>query len=314
MIKTFHVSFNELHNDATTLSMQDEYFSTTGNPSTAPPMLFGQAKERPDLAQLIYLLTVSADGYVPITYRLANDNTPEDPTPIATWQSCCELAGRIDLLYVCDAMGYIDANRGRFLTVMPATRAEVGEVRRFIAKNAPVWTEVAHRPRRRRGGPDIVFFATPAPSPSVEGYRIMRIRSSEKEAFDAEARRRAIEQGRVALSELDEKLSAPRCRLKDETSVKAAVRVIEIFEPLCAHELVKNGQILKHYDPSLSKLLRQILDLLKVPATAYQAAPNTSLQFGEISVERPAEREMNGSTRRFLMSQLGANLLSHPLW
>ncbi len=447
-IETFEISLDELHNDATTLSMQGEYSSSSANSPTAPRVRFGHAKERPDLAQLVYLLTVSADGNVPITYRLADGNTPEDPTHIATWQSCCVLAGRNNFLYISDAklcnrdaMGHIDTHHGRFLTVMPATRAEVGEFRRFIATNTPVWTEVARRPGRRRDDLDLVFFATPAPSASLEGYRIVWIRSSEKELFDAEARRRAIERARVALFDLDEKLSGPRCRLKDETSVKAAAdaaiekvrasrwvradvttetvvhhkqrrrgrpglntayvrverqrysvtaviaddvvrddarfdgcwplvtndtqmseadllcaykrqpgvenrhhvlkgvvdfvpvylksneridafaflgyvavlvhallerelrramrdaeltelalypedrackgptaaRVIEIFEPLSAHELVANGRVLKHYDPSLSKLHRQVLDLLKVPITAYQAAPNATL-------------------------------------
>ncbi len=447
-IKTFQVSLDELHNDATTLSMQGKYSSSTGSSSTAPRVRFGHAKERPDLAQLIYLLTVSADGNVPITYRLADGNTSEDPTHIATWQSCCVLAGRTDFLYVSDAklcnrdaMGHIDTNHGRFLTVMPATRAEVGEFRRFIAKSTPVWTEAARRPGRHRGDPDVVYFATPAPSPSVEGYRIVWIRSSEKEVFDAEARQRAIERGRAALCELDEKLSGSRCRLKNETSVRdaadaaierarasrwvradittetmvhykqrkrgrpgsntayvrieqqryavsvviaddivradarfdgcwplvtndtqmteadlltvykrqpgvenrhhvlkgvvdfvpvylksneridafaflgyiavlvhalierelrhamrdanlaelplypedrackgpTAARVIEIFEPLCANELMENDEVLKCYDPQLSKLHRQILDLLKVPATAYKSVPNTSL-------------------------------------
>jgi len=55
-----------------------------------------------------------------------------------------------------------------------------------------------------------------------------------------------------------------------------AARVIEIFGPLCAHELVDHGKVLKRYDPELSKLHRQILDLLKVPATAYQAAQTTA--------------------------------------
>ena len=447
-IETFEISLDELHNDATTISMQGEYSSPTGDSSTAPRVRFGHAKERPDLAQLIYLLTVSADGYVPITYRLADGNTPEDPTHIPTWQSCCLLAGRSDFLYISDAklcnreaMGHIDRKGGRFLTVMPNSRAEVGEFRRFIAKNTLTWTEVLRRPGRRKDDPDEVFFATPASSPSVEGYRIVWIRSSEKEAFDAEARRRAIEDARVALRELDEKLKGPRCRLKDEKLVKAAAeaaieqarasrwvsatvttttivahkqqqrgrpgpntayvrieeqrycvtgvtaddivrddayfdgcwpmmtndtamthaellaamkrqpgvenrhhvlkgvvdfvpvylknneridafaflgyiavlvhalierelrsamrdaglaelalypegrackapttaRVIEIFEPLCAHELVENGEILKRYDPELSKLHHQILDLLDEPVAAYQAARTTPL-------------------------------------
>ena len=54
-----------------------------------------------------------------------------------------------------------------------------------------------------------------------------------------------------------------------------AARVIEIFEPLCAHELVENDRVLRRYDPALSKLHREILDLLEVPATAYQAAQTT---------------------------------------
>ncbi|MHB8187180.1 MAG: IS1634 family transposase [Dermatophilaceae bacterium] len=448
VIETFQISLDELHNDATTLSMQGGYCSATGDSLAAPRVRFGHAKERPDLAQLIYLLTVSADGNVPITYRLADGNTPEDPTHIPTWQSCCLLAGRTDFLYISDAklcnrdaMGHIDRNHGRFLTVMPNSRAEVGEFRRYIAKNTPTWTEVLRRPGRRRDDPDEVFYATPAPSASVEGYRIVWIRSSEKEVFDAQARRRAIEDALLALRGLDEKLKGPRCRLKDETSVKAAAeaaieearasrwvsatattttivhhkqqrrgrpgpntayvrieqqrysvaaviaddivrddayfdgcwplvtndtqmteadllavykrqpgvenrhhvlkgvvdfvpvylksneridafaflgyvavlvhalierelrsamrddglaelplypegrackgptaaRVIEIFEPLCAHELVDNGEVLKRYDPELSKLHRQILDLLKVPAAAYQAARTTPL-------------------------------------
>ncbi len=54
-----------------------------------------------------------------------------------------------------------------------------------------------------------------------------------------------------------------------------AARVIEIFEPLCAHELTENGTVLKRYEPGLSKLHRQVLDLLEVPLTAYRTAAIT---------------------------------------
>ena len=139
------------------------------------------------------------------------------------------LAGTTSFLYVGDAklcnrsaMGHIDRNHGRFLCVIPATRAEVGEFRRFIAANTPAWTEVARRKGKRKDDPDEVFYATPAPSPSVEGYRICWFRSTTKELDDAAKRRRAIEAARVATEALCERLSGPRCRLKDEASVKAA--------------------------------------------------------------------------------------------
>jgi hypothetical protein len=48
--------------------------------------------------------------------------------------------------------------------------------------------------------------------------------------------------------------------------------VIEIFEPLCAHDLIEQSAVVKTYGPLLTKLHRQILDLLGVPASAYMSA------------------------------------------
>ena len=56
-----------------------------------------------------------------------------------------------------------------------------------------------------------------------------------------------------------------------------AARVIEIFEPLYAHELRVAGEVVASFHPTLSKLHRQVLDLLNVPATAYQAERDTPL-------------------------------------
>jgi transposase len=229
VVAAFSVNLDELHNDGTTLQMQGAYSDRTGDSPLAPRVRFGHAKERPDLAQLIFLLTVSSDGYVPITYRLVDGNASEDRTHIETWKACCGIAGTTRFLYVSDcklcsreAMGYIDKQNGRFCCVMPASRAEVGEFRRFIASSSPAWTEAMRVPGRRKDDPEDIYAVTPHPSPSADGYRIVWVHSTEKRSHDAELRRRAIEAARVALSELDKRLSGPRCRLKDERSVVAA--------------------------------------------------------------------------------------------
>jgi hypothetical protein len=82
---------------------------------------------------------------------------------------------------------------------------------------------VARQKGKRKDDPDEVFYATPAPSPSAEGYRIWWFRSSTKEIDDAAKRRRSIEAARV-VEERSEKLSGPRCRLKDEAQVDAAAK------------------------------------------------------------------------------------------
>jgi len=59
---------------------------------------FGHSKDhRPDLKQLVWILTVSADGAVPIAYRLADGNTVDDPTHVPTWDGLVALTGRVRL-------------------------------------------------------------------------------------------------------------------------------------------------------------------------------------------------------------------------
>jgi len=87
----------------------------------------GHSKDhRPDLLQLVWILTVAADGAVPIAHRLESGNTEDSTTHIATWDSLCALLGRNDFLYVADCklatrenMEHIDKGGGRFVSVLP---------------------------------------------------------------------------------------------------------------------------------------------------------------------------------------------------
>ena len=70
------------------------YKAADGTPvagTPAPAITFGHSKDhRPDLKQLVFILTVSADHAVPVIYRLASGNTSDDPTtsrPGTRWSS-----------------------------------------------------------------------------------------------------------------------------------------------------------------------------------------------------------------------------------
>lgn len=69
----------------------------------------------------------------------------------------------------------------------------------------------------------------------------------------------------------------PLCPEGRASKAPTAARVIEIFEPLCAHQLAANGEVLKRNDPNLSQHHQQLLDLLQVPLTAYLADRITQL-------------------------------------
>lgn len=102
-IGAYQVSVDELHNDSTSICLYGAYRDATGGPrggATPPRPARGHNKDhRRDLKQLVWILTVSADGAVPITHQMVDGNTEDSTTHIATWDSCRAMAGRADFLY-----------------------------------------------------------------------------------------------------------------------------------------------------------------------------------------------------------------------
>ncbi len=197
VIAEFGVDTTELHNDSTSITrVRGSTEHATGTPrggKPTPVITFGHSKDhRPDLKQLVWILTVAADGAVPIAYRLADGNTTDDPTHIPTWDQLVALLGRADFLYVADsklcsreAMGHITAAGGRFVTVLPRSRAEDRWFRDWAQTHQPQWTEAHRLPRARLDEPDQVYSTLPAPLPSAEGHRVVWVHSSAKAARDA---------------------------------------------------------------------------------------------------------------------------------
>ncbi|MDA8329777.1 MAG: hypothetical protein M0027_00935 [Candidatus Dormibacteraeota bacterium] len=58
---------------------------------------------RPDLKQLVWILTVAADGALPLAHRVADENTEDSTTYIQAWEGLCQLLGPNDFLYVADS-------------------------------------------------------------------------------------------------------------------------------------------------------------------------------------------------------------------
>jgi transposase len=134
-ISEFVVDCSQLHNDSTSIALHGDYRAADGRArggKPTPAAMLGHSKDhRPDLKQLVLILTVSADGAVPLAHRVADGNTSDDSTHITTWDGLVALTGRPDFLYVADSklctreqMGHIDRRGGRFVTVLPRTRRE----------------------------------------------------------------------------------------------------------------------------------------------------------------------------------------------
>ncbi len=238
-VREFEIDCSQLHNDSTSVVLHGDYAGADGGERGAKPTVTaarGHSKEhRPDLKQLVLILTVAADGAVPLAHRLAAGNTNDDQTHIETWDELRALTGRTDFLYVADSklctreqMSHIDRAGGRLVTVLPRTRKEDGELRDWMSTSTPDFTEAARRPGKRHGDPDQVYRVTPAPFPSSEGHRIVWVHSSTKHQRDETARHQRIQRTLAALAELNERLAGPRARIT--TTVAAQDAATEILD------------------------------------------------------------------------------------
>jgi transposase len=246
-VREFGVDCSQLHNDSTSVVLHGDYTAADGHQRGGKPTVAaarGYSKDhRPDLKQLVLILTVTADGAVPLTHRLAAGNTNDDCTHIDTWDELRTLTGRAEFLYVADSklgtreqMGHIDQAGGRFVTVLPRTRREDGQLRDWMSASTPEFTEAARRPGKRHGDPDQVWRVTAAPFPSSEGHRIVWVHSSAKQHRDETARHERIQRTLAALAELNERLAGPRARIT--TRVAAHDAATEILDTGSAEQYV----------------------------------------------------------------------------
>ncbi|MCA1679987.1 MAG: IS1634 family transposase [Actinobacteria bacterium] len=233
VISEFGIDCLQLHNDSTSITLHGAYVGADGEArggKPTPAAARGHSKDhRPDLKQLMLTLTVTADAAVPIAHRLLDGNTSDDQTHIETWEGLVKLVGRVAFLYVADSklatheqMTHIDARGGRFVSVLPRSRAEDRQIRSWAQENAFAWTEAERKRGRRKGDPDDVWSTAPAPIPTAEGYRIVWVRSSQKLERDACSRRERIERGTAALEEIEAKLRGPRSRLRKRVAIEEA--------------------------------------------------------------------------------------------
>ncbi len=246
VIEQFHINLDELHNDSTTVSFYGAYWEAEeesrvrGRRTLA--ITFGHSKDhRPDLKQLLYILTVSNDGGVPLYFTSANGNTTDDTTHRQTWDLLHQLVGRADFLYVADCklatsenMNYIARQQGRFITLLPRTRKEDQQFRKRLLKKPDsirwdelytVTKEIITKGKVFRQTMDRLSVSEEEMT-SSEGYRLLWYHSSKKVDRDSQRRARQLQRATQELIELRDRLQGPKTRFRERSKVDAAVQEI----------------------------------------------------------------------------------------
>ena len=239
VVQEFEVSLDELHNDSTTVSFYGDYPQAEQEQEVAgqtiPAITWGHSKDhRPDLKQLLYILTVSNDGGVPVYFQAASGNVVDDQTHQATWRLLAQLVQRPDFVYVADCklattenLNEIARQGGRFITVLPATRKEDAQFRQRLREQPATipWCE-AYRLTAEDGTLRDLFQVCTDEQLSKEGYRLWWFHSRGKAESDAATRTRRLTRAIRELSDLRVRLAGLRTRFRQRELVAAAVDAI----------------------------------------------------------------------------------------
>ena len=239
VVRAFRLALDELHNDSTTVTFCGVYADAAeekmrrGKKTVA--ITWGHNKDhRPDFKQLLYILTVTSDGGVPVSFRVANGNVTDDSTHCDTWDLLCQLAGRHDFLYVADCklatvenMDYIAGKHGRFVSVLPRTRCEDKDFRERVRNKEIVWQPLWKKTDDQGKLLDCYAIAS-RPESLPEGYRLWWYSSTRKAELDLAVRGRQLRRAEQQLRELQQRLRSPKTRLRDEGKVhELAAKILD---------------------------------------------------------------------------------------
>jgi transposase len=236
VIKEFRLNLSELHNDSTTVKFcggYEEFEQPTkrrGKQTVA--IRRGHSKDhRPDLKQILYILTVSNDGGVPVYFTADDGDRHDDKTHVPTWNLLRQLVGRADFLYVADCklasaenLSHIDREGGRFITILPKNRKEPRQMIRTLREDPESlrWVllyEVTdkHDVLQHR------FKTLREEQLTADGYRLLWIHSLVKAQTDDAGRVKAIGKTTDDLMKLRVRLQSPRSRMRERHRVEHEV-------------------------------------------------------------------------------------------
>lgn len=211
VIKTFKIDLQQIHNDSTSVKAFGEFPGITSN---GFELRKGVSKDsRPDLKQLIYSLSISADGAVPVHYKIYPGNRNDDSTHIETWDTLREITQNPNFLYVADCklctdrqLMHIFENGGRALTPIPENWKEVKLFKKSLRNGTKRKKEVWRREKEDR---KIEYFSVYDEDLSVtkQGFKIHWIHSSERQKEDFNSREARLKKAEVELQEINLRLN-----------------------------------------------------------------------------------------------------------
>jgi len=229
-INAFEIDLSQIHNDSTTVKAYGKYPHKT---TSGFSLEHGKSKDhRPDLKQLLFTLTISADGAVPIHHKTYPGNRTDDKTHIETWKMIRQLVNSPDFLYVADCKlctdeqleEIADTLGGRALTIIPKSWKEVQSFLNDLREKKKPKIEIHRKKNLQEDRTDYYYVFEGDHFTIKRGYRIHWIFSTQKQFCDRIYREQQLQKVEKKLESMQPKLN--KRNLKKKEDIKKACEVV----------------------------------------------------------------------------------------
>lgn len=222
MAREFNLDFSRIHNDSTTLKA---YGKIPGKTRDGLELKKGHSKDhRPDLKQLLFCLSIAADGAVPVHFKTYAGNRTDDTTHIETWKALRNIIGRPDFLYVADCkvctntqLGFIVGEEGRIISIVPRTWKPIKRFEESLRVGKVIPKKIIWRRQLPRDPNRMEYFSVfQGRYLTKRGYKIYWIYSNEKRQHDRFDREKALLATEKDLTQMMAKLNTRALKTKTQ--------------------------------------------------------------------------------------------------
>lgn len=232
-IRAFDLQIRRIHNDSTTVKA---FGRIPGRTRTGVQLRHGHSKDhRPDLKQLVYSLSVTDDGAVPIHHKVYSGNRNDETTHIETWDTLRQIHGSAEFLYVADCklcteqqLTHIVTHGGKAITILPQNFTEVRDFKQQLRCASRPKRLIWRRPRPSDETTTEYFYLFEGRYLTHHGYPLYWFASSEKRLRDRHGRQARLQAAETALGELAPKLNVRRLKRKRDI-MDATTAILEKY-------------------------------------------------------------------------------------
>lgn len=232
VVSTLGLDLSQIHNDSTSIKTSGQM---PGCSADGLRFARGHSKDhRPDLKQIVFSLSISADGAVPIHFKSYPGNRTDDTTHIETWKRIREITGDSDFLYVADCkvctdkqLSFITGHGGRVVTLLPDTWKEAKAFKQALRTTKKIKKRILRQliPNSEHEYETFYCFCGRHMTDKA-GYTLHWIYTSEKKRRDRHAREQRLQKFELALTELTGKLNTRQLK----TGAQIVAQVDKLLE------------------------------------------------------------------------------------